>query len=1162
MSEKAFSLPSSGDALDRAVSAQREASDPGASSWVGASAGSGKTKVLTDRMLRLLLPREDGSPPTEPDKILALTFTKAGASEMSLRLSKKLSAWAVMKDTALEKELLALTGRQPRAGDIEAARKLFAKTVDVPGGLKIMTIHAFCQSVLGRFPAEADVVPNFKPLEEYQAASLIKEATDRILSHAGTDLLSPLHTALKYMSRTVTRPDFEKLLSTFLSERHQVRHVLKRSFGVEGLRTNLSTFFGFQGLPDEAVILREFCEGAYADIKGLRKACTYLATGKDQFQKSAKNIQAFWDAETDERTSLLENYKQAFLTQKATVKVHLANDTLKSEFPEGVRILEKEAERLLKTLRLWKDAACIHATYYLFLLANSILEEYDRIKTERGALDFDDMILTTLSLLKRSVGEGLPMIPWVLYKLDGGIDHILVDEAQDTNPEQWEIIRLLAGEFFTGQSTRDYVRTIFVVGDKKQSIFGFQRAAPEKFDEMYEWFESKIRQASQKFKPVDMSVSFRSVQAVLEAVDTIFHDVTAAPMGTDYLNHMPVRTGQPGLVEVWPLLRSSTESENENWFTPDKIVETRSGSLQTAIKIGDTIEYILGHERLESYDRPVRPGDIMILVKSRNAIVAQLVRILKSKKIAVSGVDRMVLSEQLAVQDLCACAKFASLPEDDLTLATLLKSPFIGFDEEKLYALAQGRGNQSLWSRIQEDGSPSLLSWLLGLCANARMVRPYEFFSRLLQQPCPADPISGMRAVRARLGEDALDPIEEFLNASLNYERGNRIGLQQFIQWQEQGSTEIKRELEEAGEAVRIMTVHGSKGLQAPIVFLPDTVHQGSVISRERLYWPQKTGLDYPFYIPKSDMTPDRVCDALNLLHDKAQEEYFRLLYVAMTRAEERLYIGGYINKRGPGEASAYWYGAIRSSLENHPDIQKLESGIADKEGNDMPILRLERKASAAPDKKSTSVSTNEQEAVSLPAWARQMRPEEPDPPRPLAPSRPSLEEPAAASPLTVDSAFRFRRGTVTHKLLQILPDLEETLREDACIRYLEIHAADLPETVRNEIKEEIFSILHDPDYSALFGPDSLAEIPVTGLVSNGRLISGQIDRLVILPDAVLIVDYKTNRPAPKRKEDIPQTYILQMKAYADTLASIYPGKRIRAALLWTDGARLMEISV
>ncbi|PZQ48639.1 MAG: double-strand break repair helicase AddA [Micavibrio aeruginosavorus] len=1179
MSELSKSAHSIEDIISEATVKQRSASDPGVSAWVGASAGSGKTKVLTDRMLRLLLPRENRESGTKPEKILALTFTKAGANEMALRLSKRLADWAVMDDDALAKAMdKDLFGRPPTTQEMNDARKLFARVVDTPGGLKIMTIHSFCQSVLGRFPIEAGLTPNFVALDDAQARELLDKARKSILSHASTNATDPLSAALANISTSMNEDQFSKVLFAMSGERHQLRQTLRRTFGTYGLYTNLCETFGIVPGRDEASVLRLFCTPENNRESALREACASLANGMKTDQKRADIIQAFWDCPSAERASMYDDYKKAFLDGKGAPSAKLVTQGVLAKNPDIETILRDEQALILSLEEERRAIFCASLTRDLFLTGTAILDRYDQEKEFSGALDFEDMILKTLSLFKGDNFKGIEAHPnlWIMYKMDEGLEHILVDEAQDTNPEQWDIIDLLTEDFFTGRGAKqDIVRSLFVVGDDKQSIFSFQRAAPKKFGDMREKFAKKIHDGGQVFRPVAINTSFRSVQLVLDLVDTVFKDPAVArgvSLGP-YLSHIAKRDGQAGLIEFWPTYRTikaDSEAEDEEleggeqlsfngWDMPDKIVESQGGSSSLASKIGDMINDWLhvNPQRLESRDKNIEAGDILILVRSRTPFVGQLIRALKTNKIPVNGMDRMILSEQLVVQDLCAAAAFALLPDDDLALAELLKSPFIGVDEDILYALTRDKSS-TLWSQYNKNGDSISIEWLRALIERGRSEHPYEFFSRIIQEPCPADSISGMRAIRKRLGDDALDPLDEFLNSTLSYESVLTPGLQGFLKWHQDLSSELKREQEEAGKSVRIMTVHGSKGLQAPIVFLPDTIHAKPKL--DPVLWPNKTGDNLLYYAPNKDRTPAHVQKLQGVLEQAAEEEYRRLLYVAMTRAEDRLYVGGYTGTKN--KTGAHWYEDIRRAFSQMEGVQAIPSDVFDDKGNNLPVYRLISPQQREPDKTSKEKEGTKFESKAIDEWAYKPAPREAFPPKPLVPSRPSGEQEIAASPRTEADKDRFRRGNATHRLLQLLPALPPAQRAAAAEGFLTRPALGLPPELQIEIMEETFAVLNDTTFGDIFGEGSIAEVPITGLVEGNLLVSGQIDRLLIRDKEILIVDFKTNRPPPTDAQDVPDLYKNQMKAYARTLKEIYPDKKIRCALLWTHGARLMEIAL
>ncbi len=1159
-----------------ATKQQRTASDPGASSWVGASAGSGKTKVLTDRFLRLMLPRsgENKGTGTNPEKILAITFTRAGANEMAIRLSRRLSRWAIMPETDLLRDMEDnLLGRTPTAQEMEAARKLFARMTDTPGGLRIMTIHSFCQSVLARFPIEAGIQPHFKPLDDAQAAALLDRAWKDILGRAALQTGNPLSEAIRRLSLRFSEADLRGMIQSIVAERHQMDITLRRTFGVDGLYTNLCAFLGIKPGLDEDRAVATFCQMETGREQDLREACKLLHAGTTTDAKKAAAMEGFLAAGILSRPVLYSDYKKAFLKADGDPYAKPATDGILKKHPGLADILGAEALRIQAVEENLKAVRCADTTRDLFRLGEAILSAYAALKEMRGALDFDDLIIKTLSLLKGEVKalEGLSaQTPWILYKMDEGIDHILVDEAQDTNPEQWEIIRLLSNDFFDGAGRdTEAQRTIFVVGDQKQSIFSFQRAAPEKFGDMNKWYAHRITESGQRFIPVDINTSFRSVQVVLDAVDSVYaQDAARRGMGARYAPHIAHRAGHAGRVELWPMLKTDGGKKEEDitaeaWDIPSGITESLSGSRQMAIKIGETIrKWLDTGEMLPARGRAIRPGDIMILVRARTAFVPQLIRELKYRHIPVSGSDRMVLADQLAVQDLCAAAAFALLPEDDLTLACLLKSPFIGMTEEQLYTLSCDR-QDSLWHTILKLGDDIYISWLNTLISRAGTALPYDFFSTLLHSPCPGNNTSGVMAIRERLGLEALDSVDELLNQALAYESTHGTGLQGFLKWQSRDGGEIKRQMDDRAGMVQIMTVHGAKGLQAPIVFMPDTIRTSSGIKADPVLWPQKTGMDVPVYLPSVKDMPRALAPVRATRQTLADDEYRRLLYVAMTRAEDRLYVGGFYNKRAPSESTVTWYDDIRTGLRTLTAAGMSEAP-PDEDG-----LFLESPQIAAPVLEVDAQQAAEAAiAPSLPSWTRQTAPAAQRPPRPLIPSRDNApgtqEEPAFASPRSEKSKDerRFRRGTLTHRLLQLMPALPAGIRRQKAQAFLARPAFGLNAELQIGILEETFRLLEDPVFGEIFGPESRAEVPLTGMLDDQTLLSGQIDRLLVREKDILIIDFKTNRPPPRDPKDVPDLYMRQMRAYARALRLIYPDRPVRAALLWTDGARLMEVNV
>jgi ATP-dependent helicase/nuclease subunit A len=1119
---------------------QQRAAEPAASVWVAASAGSGKTKVLTDRLLRLML---DGA---EPARTLCLTFTRAAAAEMANRLNRTLAEWATLPDGKLAAALCALTGHRPDDEMLAAARQLFARVLDTPGGIKIATIHAFCQTLLRRFPLEAGVAPEFAVVEERSAQEALVEAGEAVIAAAreqGGDLAQ----ALKTVARHVTEERFSDLMMQLAADQARLRRVID-----EGeLDAELRALLQAPTSDPPHALLERFCAEGAGDIEALRAAAAALAGGSRNYRARAEIITR-WCSQPAARPTMIGAYMRAFLNDKHRI--------LKSLCPKGIEgsanvpvdsVLAAEAARVKAFRDAHAAAIVIEATSALARCGGALIDRYEERKRDRGLLDYDDLIRRALALL-RDPGRA----PWVMFKLDGGLDHILIDEAQDTNPEQWRIAAALCEEFFAGDGARASDRTIFAVGDVKQSIFSFQGADPREFLRMRRHFEERVNAVNRPWHVVPLAVSFRSTDPVLRAVDAIFAGADAqdgVALDGVSIRHIANRIGHAGLVELWPPVAPQKDEEDDAALpVARRRLDVPRARLATAIAA--TIRRWLDDgEMLPARGRPIRPGDIMVLVRRRNQFVGELLRALKKRDIPVAGADRLILTQQMAVADLMALGRFLLNPADDLTLATVLKGPLFDIDEDTLFGLAHDRGRTTLWQRLRERAAEDarlgpVAERLDRLFARVDFMPPYEFYADLLGAG------GGRRAFARRLGPEAEDPVEEFLGAALAYEREHPPSLQGFLRWLEAGETDVKRDFAaRQRDEVRVLTVHGAKGLEAPVVFVPDTMALPK--PPEALLWTAEREL--PLWRPRAEFDVPAYAEERQALRRRQLQEYRRLLYVALTRAEDRLYICGWQTKQKPSDLC--WHALCRQGLAGIAAPFAFDAtALIGQDGWRGEGLRLECAQSAAPLGKTETTAARPPEA--LPDWVHDPPPPEPDPPRPLFPSRPEGEEPAVMSPLALGGRDRFQRGLLVHRLLQILPELPAAARGAAAARFLASPANRLDPDERDDIRRETLAVLEHPDFTALFGPGSQAEAPLVGLV-NGRAVSGQIDRLVVTDERVLIVDYKTLRPPPASESDVAPVYLRQLAIYRAALARLYPGREIRCALLWTEGPRLMPVS-
>ncbi|MGE0257555.1 MAG: double-strand break repair helicase AddA, partial [Alphaproteobacteria bacterium] len=890
-----------------------------------------------------------------------------------------------------------------------------------------------------------------------------------------------------------------------------------------------------------------------------------LAEGTDADRRRGA-VLAQWCENPAARAGMIDAYIDLFLTETGQERRQLITKPAAAKAAgDPVAVLRAEAARVLRFVADRAALGLAEATLALARIGHAVLAAYDRRKRLSGLLDYDDLVLKALGLLRRP-----GIAPWVLFKLDGGLDHILIDEAQDTNPEQWEIVAALAAEFFAGDGARDRVRTVFAVGDPKQSIYSFQRADPHAFAEMRRHFERRVSEAKRKWVEVPLDISFRAAEPLLDAIDAVFRHAAAADgvaLDGAAIRHAAAYAGHAGLVELWPPVPADpgeTLTRPGGVAGPRRPPEPRT---RLAHAIAATIAGWLGRgERLEPRGRALQAGDIMVLVRRRNEFVGDLLRALKQRGVPVAGADRLALAEELAVQDLIALGRFLLLPEDDLTLATVLKGPFFGFSEDALFELAYNRGEDRLWTRLrrlarQQPVMRQAYDRLRALLARADFVPPFELYAEILGTGSEPGTGNGRRAILERLGTEAADPVDEFLALALAYEREHVPSLQGFLRWIAAGDIEVKRDFgERQRDEVRVLTVHGAKGLEAPVVFLPDTVQLPD--RQIGLLWTDGDAL--PLWCPRRELAAPAYLRQRDALRRRQLQEYRRLLYVALTRAQYRLYVCGWQNQR-PTREAASWHALCEAGWTGSAETVPFDTRpvLGDRHGWAGEALRLSG-AQTAPPRRDERVAAPRASGTQ-PAWVAAPPPREPTPPKPLLPSRPSGPEPATLSPLAVSGRDRFKRGLLVHRLLQSLPDLPLSERDAAARRFLAlpVHALTLDEQV--EIHAETMAVLTDPDLAELWGPDAQAEVSVVGLIPSGdtgapHALSGQIDRIVVTRNRVLIVDFKTVRPVPACDADVPQLYLQQLAIYRAALARIYRDRPVECALLWTDGPLLMPI--
>ena len=1131
-----------------ARSPQIEASDPAASSFVTANAGSGKTSTLVDRVARLLLQQ------VRPEAILCVTFTKAAAAEMQRRLFERLGEWAVLDDDELS---ASLAGIDEAPADPSLARTLFARALETPGGLRIQTIHGFCEQLLRRFPLEAGVPPGFKVLDDQAArevsaharddtARLALQAPDREIGRAYTHFAASLH----YRG-------FIEMFEAFEARRAAIQDYVDARAAEGGFPADIWRRCGFDQPGDSEALRADAMRPPVLDPALWDAGAQALATGaagdRDRSLAMAAVAEAARQGAAD-----FDRAVNLFCTDKGEAHSWLDKGAVFKRDPALRDRLILERERLFAVREVVRAAVVAEDSIAALTLATAYNSLYKGAKQSVGALDFTDLIRNARDLLTvRSEAA------WVLFKLDGGVDHILVDEAQDTSPDQWDIVRPLAEEFFSGSGSRDTARTIFAVGDEKQSIFSFQGALPERLAREARNYETLVTGAGRPFARPQLIQSWRSTPEVLSFVDAVFADLGAAEAlraeagPGDPLVHLPHRTPGVGSVDIWPLEVTDPTEDSDAWEDPVDAPPSDHGNKKLARRIALEIRDMVARgEAVFDKDRkalrPMHAGDVLILVRRRGALFEEIIRALKQEDVPVGGADRLTLSDHVVFLDLTALARFCLYPRDDLSLAALLRSPLCDVDEASLYDLAYGREGrlwEALRSRADERPDWSSALELLNWSRSEGAVRPpFDFYARLLGR------IEGGRSIRARfltrLGQEAEQAIDAFLAEALAAERRGVRDMESLVAELEVSQVEVKREQDEGKGEVRVMTVHGAKGLEAPVVFLPDTATRATVLGGPLLSAPG--GGFLWSRIKREDGAASR--EAREARERAGERESLRLLYVGLTRARDRLIVCGVTPGRANLIKDSWW--DVMDRARALPQIAGGARELTDTEGR--AVFRH------GPDPALLPAETAQAEARQpLPDWAARPAPPEAANWRYASPSQ--MAESAripAPSPLAQTGGLgRFRRGDLIHRLLEILPDVDPPLRGAVARSQLE-READLTADQRGEMVAAAMAVLEDAQFAAVFGPGSKAEVAIAGGAPelHGLKVSGRIDRLVVEADRVLVVDYKTNRPSPDRIEQADPAYITQMAVYAAVLRSAFPGRRVEAALVWTDGPKLMTV--
>ena len=1144
---------------DAVRATQARASDPASSAFVSANAGSGKTHVLVQRVIRLLLNE------VPPEKILCITFTKAAAANMAERVFTRLGRWVALDDASLDAEIRDAGVSRVDANVRRRARELFAHALDTPGGLKVQTIHALCTRLLQQFPFEANVPAGFTVLDDRDQTEMMERANLAVLLDASRDPTSAAGRALDIAMSSAADVTFKDVVREACLSRDHFLAWTDSAGSAAVAMAQVSAALGVDPKDSLADVEREMVEGPYLPRAQWEGAALVFDGGSDNDCKQAARLRA---ALVQSGAAQADEYFSVFATEnKGQIgpRASLITAPLRKQHPGLASKLDAEQDRLFSLIERRRALTIRDRTQALITIATAVAANYRREKQERGLLDYDDLIDKTLAMLERVSSA------WMHYKLDRGVDHVLIDEAQDTSPRQWDIVTHIISEFTSGEGARDGVkRTIFAVGDEKQSIFSFQGAVPREFDLRRSTLQSKFEDAGLKFDPVKLNFSFRSGAALLQTVDYVFRnqDIYHSIHAEDaYPIHNSLADAGPSLVDLWELELPAPRRDIEGWRAHLDAVSETSPEVRLAKRIQAAIKTLIEQRTMTGSigsRRALRYGDVLVLVRRRGNAFDAVIQALKRAGVPVAGADRLKLTEHIAIIDLMNLADALLLPQEDLALAVALKSPLFGLDDDDLFKLAWDRRG-SLRASLREQGATKdkfreVLDRLEQCERRFATETPFAFYAWLLGGA------GGRARILKRLGPEANDAIDEFLELALAYEKKAPASLQGFTAWLRAADTEVKRDMEISRDEVRVMTVHGAKGLEAPVVFLVDTTTSPADTTRLKLIRlpqgnaaPQSPGI--VVWAGKKAEDPPAVASARAAMLAETEDEYRRLLYVAMTRAADRLIVAGCMPGNRNELRKLSWYDLIVKGLEGsdlHMQQVPPPDGV---------VKRYSRLEDVEPKEGAVSVSASA-EPIALPEWLRTKIVPQSRRERFLRPSDPADDDHRGVkSGESFETRARARqRGTLVHRLLQSLPDIPAEKRLAAAANYLDRNTdQSWTDAERDALAAQVLSLITDARFASVFAPGSRAEVSVVGWVDRpGQTrvgVSGQIDRLVVTPTEVLIVDYKTNHAPPRVLADAPRSYIRQLALYRALLTKLYPELPIRAALLWAEIPELMEVS-
>ncbi|HAG53398.1 MAG TPA: hypothetical protein DCL21_06400 [Alphaproteobacteria bacterium] len=1120
----------------KATKLQLQASHPESSVWVSASAGTGKTHVLTQRILRLLL----NDPFLKISEVLAITFTKAAAMEMQNRLIEKLAEWVKATDSDLLTELEFLLQRKANAKDLINARILLTKVIDDSVGLNISTVHSFCETLLRKFPLEAGIPSSFTLIEDRDARKLLKKAWFKAVKQqidTNKDLFSQVANLMGEHSLT-------DAVNTILNQKNRFYKMLYHYGGINQFLVNLKEEFKIISF-DEAALRSQILDFDIDTKNKLKDILDVaLADGSATCMKLVDKLEKVLQKNGTQK-DLTALYKDIYFTKdKPRAKVLTKKPAEKLSFDiEDFKM--EEFDRINAILDSITNLQNYKISQVLCILADKMFKYYEKEKLDLSYLDFNDLIDYSEKLVNKTEIQD-----WIRYKLDSKIKHCLIDEAQDTDMQQWNILHGIIEEFYFGQGQHEKPRTTFAVGDMKQSIYRFRGANPEVFDNIRQELDKKAAPIDHDFKVVGLHTSFRSTQAVLNFVDEVFNEPSrkvALDGINESLHHQVYKYDQAGRVEIAPLLTKDDlviDEEVNDYEIPvgaQKTNDKLSLRQMNYLNVANKIKYLLDFENTP-------PKDIIVLLRNRTGM-PDLIEQLTKLNIPHTGADEIYLSDSVIIDDLIAFAKFLCFENDDLSFLQILKSPAFNYSDDVLFKhFAEYKKQRKIPTFYQYirgiEEFNNVICKFDSFKQKANKVRVFDLYLEIinsleLSEKLMADLGGSIPAQQNQVK----DTIDEFLR---QIEGFSELSLLSFLDWFKKYSAKIKKNTANASDAVRLMTIHGSKGLEANAIFLPDCGLDSvkDSLRKEKLLFKKDelAKVDTAFiYKTRNTEKPTSLEEEILAKEEKLFfEDDMRLLYVALTRARGEIYVSGVHDK---GDLSEYsWYSILQKAMEYRIERQSL--GYSKLEDGTLVFKTaklLDSPANKAKEEK-------ESEEIELPAWINQNAAKETG----IMQERASYNITSAEyiEKLRERSQENYQYGNAVHKLLEELPKINADERE----LYLDEFLGN-KQTLANpeQIKSKVLNILDK--YSQIFNLEtSFAEVHIQGQSENKK-ITGIVDRITVLDDKVYVIDYKTGQ---KNSEYILK-YKQQLALYAKVLKEVYQDKQVVPAILWFDLAELEQ---